>query len=226
MNFIADAFQLLTGPDAPEFARRTGEHLAYSALSLAIALLIGLPLGLWLGHRRTGSSVVLAVAGALRALPTLGLLTYLTATLSFGIRMPLIPTVIVLLILGVPPVLANAFSGIATIDPVTVDAARATGFTEADILRRVELPLAAPTIVGGVRSANTQVIASTTVAAYIGLGGLGRPILDGLASQDYARMVAASLVIIVASLAIDVLLAVLQRSVRPTTRSNRKTTHA
>lgn len=226
MNFIADAFQLLTGPDAPEFVQRTGEHLAYSALSLAIALLIGLPLGLWLGHRRTGSSAVLAVAGALRALPTLGLLTYLTATLSFGIRMPLIPTVIVLLILGVPPVLANAFSGIATIDPVTVDAARATGFTETDILRRVELPLAAPTIVGGVRSATTQVIASTTVAAYIGLGGLGRPILDGLASQDYARMVAASLVIIVTSLAIDVLLAVLQRSVRPTTRSNRKTTHA
>lgn len=216
MNFLIEAFSYLLDPvNTAVLMQRVGEHLLYSLLALGIALAIGLPAGLWLGHRRRGSSAVLAFSGALRAMPTLGLLTFLTVQLSFGIRIPIIPAVIVLVILAIPPVLANTFSGIASIPNSVVDSARAVGHTETQLLRQVELPLAAPTIVGGIRSGMVQVMASATVAAYIGLGGLGRLILDGLAVQDYPRMLAGAIVIIVLTLLIDALLGALQRAVRP-----------
>ncbi len=216
MNFVTEAFGYLLDPaNTATLAQRAGEHLLYSFLAVALAVAVGLPLGLWLGHRRTGSSAILAFSGALRAMPTLGLLTFLTVQLSFGIRIPLIPATVVLVILSIPPVLANAFSGIATIPVSVVDSARAVGHTEAQILRQVELPLAGSTIVGGIRSGMVQVMASATVAAYIGLGGLGRLILDGLAVQDYARMVAGAIAIIALTLLIDAALAVVQRAVRP-----------
>ena len=216
MNFLTEAVRHLLDPaNTAVLTQRVSEHLLYSFLALSVAMAVGLPLGLWLGHRRTGSSAILAFSGALRAMPTLGLLTFLTVQLSFGIRLPLIPAIIVLVVLAIPPVLANSFSGIAAIPVSIVDSARAVGHTEFQILRRVELPLAGATIVGGVRSGMVQVMASATVASYIGLGGLGRLILDGLAVQDYARMVAGALVIIALTLLIDAALAVVQRAVRP-----------
>lgn len=216
MNFLTEAFSYILDPaNTGLLTQRIVEHLGYSLLALGIAVAIGLPLGLWLGHRRTGASAILAFSGALRAMPTLGLLTFLTVQLSFGIRIPLIPAVIVLVVLAIPPVLANAFSGIAAIPAAVVDSARAVGHTESQILRLVELPLAGATIVGGIRSGMVQVMASATVASYIGLGGLGRLILDGLAVQDYARMVAGAIVIIALTLLIDAVLAVAQRAARP-----------
>lgn len=218
MIFFLDALRFLTDPEnTGMLLGRLGEHLLYAFLALAAACLLALPVGLWLGHRRRGSSALLALTGALRAMPALGLLTFLTVELTVGVSLPLVPTTVVLVILAVPAVLANAFSGMASVPAEVVDAARAVGHTEGQIVREVELPLAAPTIVGGVRSAMVQVMATTTVAAYIGLGGLGRLILDGLAVQSYSTMVAGALVIIAATLVIDLALAGVQRAVRPRT---------
>ena len=218
MIFFLDALRFLIDPaNWGMLAGRLGEHLLYACLALAAACVIALPVGLWLGHRPRGASVLLAVSGALRAMPALGLLTFLTVELTVGVSLPLVPTTVVLVILAVPAVLANAFSGMAAVPAEVVDAARAVGHTEGQIVREVELPLAAPTIVGGVRSAMVQVMATTTVAAYIGLGGLGRLILDGLAVQSYPTMVAGALVIIAATLVIDLALAGVQRAVRPRT---------
>lgn len=216
MTFLLEALGLIFDPAYfAEHLQRIGEHLVLAGLGVLFAALIGLPVGLWLGHRRRGASAVLAVSGAFRALPSLGLLTWLTLELSFGIRMPVVPTTIVLLLLGLSPILANSFSGLASVPADVVDSARAVGHTEAQILRQVELPLAAPTIVGGLRSAVVQTMATTTVAAYIGLGGLGRYLLDGLAVQDYARMLAGALLIMAVTLVLDGLLGWVQRVARP-----------
>lgn len=128
-----------------------------------------------------------------------------------GIEHPVVPATIVLAILAIPPLLAGSYSGIEAVDDEVTDGARACGMTGMQVLRRVELPLAAPLLLGGLRSATLQVIATTTICSYLGMGGLGRFILDGLAVSDYPQMLAGSIVIIVLALAIDGLLALTTR---------------
>lgn len=191
--------------------QRVTEHLGYSALILLIAALIAVPIGLVVGHTGRGENLVVAITGALRALPTLGLLTLFALWLGLGVVAP----VAALVILAIAPLLAGVYSGIAAVDKVTVDAARAQGMTEGQILRQVELPLALPLIFGGVRNAALQVIATVTVVAYINLGGLGRYLIDGLAVRDYPRMVAAVVLVALLALIVDALLALLQRALTP-----------
>ncbi|MCK7643239.1 ABC transporter permease [Corynebacterium sp. CCM 8835] len=212
VSFIADP---ANWPGAGGIAERLGEHLWYSVLAVALALIIALPLGLYLGHTGKGASGVIAATGALRAIPSLGLLTWLTLEISFGIQLPIVPSTIVLLILAVPPVLAATVSGVATVSRPVVDAARAMGHNEGQIITRIELPLAAPTIVGGVRSCVLQVLATATISAYIGLGGLGRYLLDGLALRDYEQMLVGAILVSLLALAADVTLALLQHRLRP-----------
>ncbi|MCK7675275.1 ABC transporter permease [Corynebacterium pygosceleis] len=219
MNYFTGAVSFIADPSnwsgSAGIAARLGEHLWYSALAVGIAVLIALPLGLWLGHTGKGASGVIAATGALRAMPSLGLLTWLTLEISFGIRLPVVPSTIVLLILAVPPVLAATVSGVSTVSRPIVDAARAMGHNERQIITRVELPLAAPTIVGGVRSCVLQVLATATISAYIGLGGLGRYLLDGLALRDYEQMLVGAVLVSVLALAADVTLARVQHRLRP-----------
>ncbi|GAB2497834.1 Carnitine transport permease protein OpuCB [Corynebacterium atrinae] len=196
-------------------ASRTVDHLAYTALAVGLALVIALPLGLWVGHTGRAANAVVGVAGALRALPSLGLLTWLTVQLSFGVSLPLIPATIVLVILAVPPLLAGIVTGLQAIPRPVVDSARASGFSERQILTGVELPLAAATMMGGLRSCVVQVLATATVVAYIGLSGLGRFLIDGLALRDYPQMLAGALLVTVLALIVDVVLASLQRSLQP-----------
>lgn len=191
-------------------AVRIGQHLAYTGLTVALAAVIALPLGLWVGHTGRFRTVAVAATGALRALPTLGLLTLFALLVASD----LIPTVVALTLLAIPPLLAGAYSGLESVDRETIDAARAQGMTEWQVLTRVEIPLAADLIVGGVRSAVLQVVATATVAAYVGLGGLGRYIFDGKAVQDYPQMLAGSVVVVVMALLLDAVFA----SIRPLTR--------
>ncbi|WP_151549628.1 MULTISPECIES: ABC transporter permease [Corynebacterium] len=225
MNPVADAFAQITSAQywsgSSGFGVRVLEHMELTLLTMVFALAIGLPVGIWLGvraHRtgRSGTSIVAAL-GALRALPTLGLVTWLTLIIPLGISMPTIPAVIVLVILAVPPVVAGAYSGIAAIEHSVVDAAVAMGHSPWQALRAVHLPLALPTIIGGIRSATVQVLATATVAAYIGLGGLGRPLIDGLALRDYPQMLAGAILVIALAWIVDMLLAVVQRTARPRT---------
>lgn len=213
MNFIADAFRFIVSGENGVWAKLLA-HLGYTALAVGLAALVALPLGLWLGHTRRGRSLV-ALLGTLRALPSLGLLTWLTLAMSLGVSLPVVPATIVLAILAIPPMLAATVSGLQAIPRHVVDGARGVGFSPWQVVRHVELPLAAPAIVGGVRSAVVQVVATVSIVAYIGLSGLGRFLIDGLAIRDYPQMLAGAFLIAALALVLDLLFAALQRSVRP-----------
>lgn len=187
--------------------QRLAEHLGYSGLILLFSALIAVPIGLWVGHTGKGENLVVALTGALRSLPTLGLLTLFALWMGLGLTAP----VLALVMLAISPLLAGIYSGIAAVDPVIVDAARAQGLTEWQILTRVEIPVALPLIFGGIRNTVLQVIATVTIMAYINLGGLGRYLIDGLAVRDYPRMVAAVVLVAALALLVDAVLALIQR---------------
>lgn len=213
MSLFTEAAQFLTDPanwtGATGIPQRLLEHAGYSALTMAIALVIAVPLGLWVGHTGRGGGAVVGLAGALRSLPTLGLLTLFTLLMGLG----LMPPILALVLLAVPPILSGTYSGIAAVSPSLVDAARAMGMTESQTLFRVEIPVALPVILGGIRNAALQVLATVTIVAYINLGGLGRYLIDGLAVRDYSRMLASVVLVAVLALAADAILALIQRLV-------------
>jgi osmoprotectant transport system permease protein len=183
------------------------EHLGYTALTIGIAGAIAIPLGLWIGHTGRLRGGAVALTGAMRALPTLGLLTFIVLYTGIGLTAP----IIALTVLSIPPLLAGAYSGLEAVDRQTIDAARAVGMTEWQILTKVEVPLALPLIVGGIRSAALQVVATATVAAFVSLGGLGRYIIDGQKVSDYPQMVSGSVLVVALALVIDGIFAVLQK---------------
>ncbi len=195
--------------------QRLVEHLAYSALALAIAALIAVPLGLWIGHTGKGERIVVLLSSGLRSLPTLGLLTFLVIVLDVSLGQVLIPVTVVLTILAVPPLLAGCYSGLQAVPREVVQAAVAGGHSTTQVVTAVELPNALPMMIAGLRSAALQVLATTSVAAYVGLGGLGRYLFDALGVQDYTKMLAGALLICALALLTDGLLALLQRLLTP-----------
>jgi osmoprotectant transport system permease protein len=196
-----------TGPAG--IPTRLAEHLGYTALTLLIAAAVALPVGMYVGHTGKGRIAVVSVASALRALPTLGVLTLFVILMGLG----LMPPILALVILTIPPLLAGAYSGIAAVDRTLVDAARAMGMTEWQVLAKVELPNALPVLLGGVRAAVLQVIATVAVVAYIDLGGLGRFLIDGLAVSDPVRVFGGAILIALLALVVDGFLAVAQKYV-------------
>ena len=190
---------------------RTAEHLGYTALGVLVAALIAVPIGLYVGHTGRFKGLAVSAAGVARALPTLGLVTLFALLVGIGLTAPLLSFVI----LAIPSLLAGAYSAVESADPATVDAARAQGMTEWQILTRVEIPLGMPLLIGGVRGATVQVVATAMLAAYVGSGGLGRYIFQGLGSQDYPQMIAGSLLVIVLALVLDLALLLLQRVTAP-----------
>lgn len=211
MSTLSDTFDWLTDPahhsGADGIPHRVVEHLGYTALSIGVAAAIAIPLGLYIGHSGRLRSAAVALTGAMRALPTLGLLTFAVLITGIGLTSP----IFVLVVLSAPPLLAGAYSGLESVDRQTIDSARAMGMTEWQILIKVEIPLALPLIVGGIRSATLQVVATATVAAYVGLGGLGTYIFEGLAIQDYPEVLAGSFLVVAIALIVDAIFAVLQR---------------
>jgi osmoprotectant transport system permease protein len=191
------------------------KHLEYCAIALAIAAVIGLPLGLMIGHYRRGVWLITAV-NAVRALPTVGVLVLLTVIIAphfYGKTDTgyLIPTEIVLVLLAIPPILANTYAGVENVDPAVRDAARGMGMRGGQVLRRVELPCSLPLIFSGFRSATLQVIATATVAAYLPLGGLGRFIYDGIQQQDFPQAIGGGILVAALALIADLFWATLQR---------------
>ncbi len=191
------------------------KHLEYCAIALVAAAIIGLPLGLLIGHYRRGVWLI-AAANALRALPSVGVLVLLTVIVAphfYGKTDTgyLIPTEIVLILLAVPPILANTYAGVDNVDPDVRDAARGMGMRGGQVLRRVELPCSLPLIFSGFRSATLQVIATATVAAYLPLGGLGRFIYDGIAQQDFPQAIGGGVLVAALALIGDLFWAILQR---------------
>ncbi|TJZ77193.1 ABC transporter permease [Rhodococcus oryzae] len=208
MNLFGSAFDFIADPSnwsgPTGIGARIVEHLWYSLLAVAVSAAIAIPLGLLIGHFRRGDAILVGLVNSLRSLPTLGILTFLVLLLGLG----LIPPIIALVLLGIPPILAGTYAGVANVDAVVVDAARAMGMTRAQVLGRVEVPNALPLIVGGLRNATLQVIATATVAAYVNLGGLGRYMFDGLALGDYARVLVGAILVAALALILDGILAV------------------
>jgi osmoprotectant transport system permease protein len=192
---------------------RLAEHLLYTALTLVIGLLIAVPLGAWVGH--TGRLRWLVTgANAMRAVPTLGLLFAVSMFVGPLIQSDLafvIPSIAVLVLLAIPPLLSGVYAGIESVDPAARDAARGMGMTGWQVLTRVELPCGLPLSLSGLRSATLQVIATATIAASVSLGGLGRYLIDGLASRDYVQMVCGSILVAALALVADLVLAALER---------------
>ncbi|CAH0308887.1 ABC transporter permease [Rhodococcus fascians] len=207
MNLFSEAFSYIL--DGANWAGPTGigarllEHMWYSLLAVVLSAAVAIPIGLIIGHLRRGEAVVVGLVNALRSLPTLGVLVFLVLVIGLG----LIPPIIALVLLGIPPLLAGTYSGIANVDAHVVDAARAMGMTESQVLLRVEIPNALPLILGGLRNTTLQIIATATVAAYVNLGGLGRYIFDGLALYDYGRVLVGAILVALLTLVVDGLLA-------------------
>ena len=191
---------------------RVAEHLYYTVVTVLIAATIAVPLGLLVGHTGRGGVAVVGLANAMRALPTLGLLTFLFLLLGASE----VSTLLALIVLAMPSVLAGSYAGVQSVERDIVDAARGMGMTSAQRLWQVELPAALPLLLGGMRVAVLQVVATTTVAAYVGLGGLGRYLLDGLNSLDYPQMVAGALLTAGLAVLLDLSLAGVARLVVPT----------
>jgi osmoprotectant transport system permease protein len=186
-------------------------HLFYTVLSVAIAAVIAVPIGLAIGHTGRGRGAAILIGNVVRAFPTLGLLAILLLLLGFG----LIPTLVVFVLLGIPPLLAGAYAGVESVDRQTVDAARAMGMTEWQVLTKVELPLAAPLLLGGLRSSTLQIIATVALVSEFGSDSLGAFIISGAATQDYVEMIGGSILVTVLALLADALLAGAQRLTVP-----------
>jgi len=167
-------------------------HLGYSGLPLLIAAVIAIPAGLIIGHTGRGAAVVINVANAGRAIPTLGLLILLAVLAPFSEVDWLLP----LVVLGIPPILVNTYEGVAGVDPGVRDAARGVGMTSVQQVVRVELPIALPLILVGLRTSAIFVVATATIAADIGLGGLGRFIIDGLATRSFGPVAGGALLVV------------------------------
>lgn len=203
MNFLQEALSFIFtaanwgGPAG--LTARILEHLQYTAIAVFFSALIAVPLGMLIGHTGRGTFLVVTGVNALRALPTLGVL--LLGVLLWGLG--LISPTVALMLLGIPPLLAGTYSGIANVDRLVVDAARSMGMTETRILLRVETPNALPLILGGLRTATLQIVATATVAAYASLGGLGRYLIDGIKVREFYLALVGALMVTVLALILD-----------------------
>ena len=193
---------------AEGIGNRILQHLAYTFLSLGIAVLIALPIGLLIGHTRRGAFLAINLGNAARALPSLGLLmiaVLLTNQIGF------LPVLIALVALGIPPILTSTYAGLSGVDPATIDAARGMGMTGREILTKVEIPIALPLIISGLRGATLQIVSTATIAALVSLGGLGRYVVDGLKLRDFPQMFSGALLEALLAILLDLLFALAGR---------------
>ena len=193
---------------------RLAQHVGISLASVAIAAAIALPLGLYIGHTRRGQALAVNLANVGRAVPSLAAIAIVvpfTQMIDPALGFNLYPTVIAMVLLAIPPILVNTYAGVAEVDRDLVESARGMGMTEGQVLRGIEIPSAIPVIVGGLRSASVQVIATATLGAVYGLGALGGFIVEGVAQQDDGRLFAGVVLVALLALAAEAGLALVQR---------------
>ncbi|MCW4465328.1 ABC transporter permease subunit [Glutamicibacter sp. MNS18] len=217
MNLMAEALDWMTDPAQWQgnnsLLLLLAQHLAYTAMAVLVAALVAIPVGWGIGHTGRGRELAVAVSGIARAVPSFGLLILLV--LLFGVLHKPEAAVLTFVLLAIPSILAGAYTGFEAIDRKTVDAARAAGMTEWQILAKVEIPLGLPLLVGGLRSAILQVVATVTIAAYVNLGGLGLPIITGLNLRRYDMVLGGAIMVAVLALLLDMLLAGAQKLAVP-----------
>ncbi|MBH0023918.1 ABC transporter permease [Salinibacterium sp. SWN248] len=219
MNLLAEALQWLFSPERLEGSNaiplRLEEHLFYTLISVIIAALIAVPLGFYIGHTGKGRDFAVGLSGAARALPSFGLILLLVLLIGVTSIQLQLAAITAFVLLAIPSILAGAYAGIEAVDRRVIDSARAVGMTEWQILWKVEVPLGLPLLIGGLRAATLQVVATATLAAYVGLGGLGIYIFRGLPLQRYDEMLGSALLIAALALVLDGVFALLQQFAIP-----------
>lgn len=226
MHAFGDLFRWLTdgqnwsGPNGVPI--RVLQHVEISAAGVALALLVAVPIGLLIGHVRRGQFVAVSIANLGRAIPSFAILSIVFQLMlhyigrrAFGFW----PTVIALFLLAVPPILTNTYVGVEGVDRDTVEAAKGMGMTGGQVLSKLELPLAIPLMIAGIRTAAVQVVATATLAALIAGGGLGRYIIDGFAQGDQPQVLAGAVLVAVLAILTELGFGLLERMVAPRTSS-------
>ncbi|MFJ6633795.1 ABC transporter permease [Streptomyces sp. NPDC091376] len=207
-----------SGPDG--IGHRLAEHLQYSLLATLIAAAIALPVGLLIGHTGRGAFLAINLSSFGRALPTVGLVVLVF--LAGGLSMT--PVYVALVALAVPAIVTNTYAGMTAVDPEVKDAARGQGMRGHQVLLQVEIPLAMPLIMTGLRLALIQVVATATIAAYVSFGGLGRYVFDGLAQRDLVQVLGGAVLVAVVAVVLDLALAALHRALFPLRPAGRRAT--
>ena len=217
MNLILEAFAWIFSPDRLSdtipLPLLIGQHLFYTFVSVLIAAAIAVPLGYYIGHTGRGRGFAISLSGAARAVPSFGLILLLV--LVIGVTQKPLAAFTAFVLLAIPSILAGAYSGLEAIDRRVIDAAKAVGMTPWQVLIKVEIPLGLPLLIGGIRSASLQVVATVVLAGYIGLGGLGLQIFKALSLSRFDVMLGAAFVIVALALVLDALFALLQHIVVP-----------
>ena len=215
MGFLTDVVQWFASGDHwsgdAGIVHRLVEHVLMSGAGVLVAALLALPLGVWLGHTGRGGAVAVNVSNIGRAIPSFAILVLAAQVVGIGWK----PAFAALVALGVPPMLTNAYVGVREVDPGAREAARGLGMTGAQSLRRVELPVALPLVMAGVRTAAVQVVATATLAALVAWGGLGRFIVGGFSQRDFVQLFAGAGLVAVLPILTELALAGLQRVVVP-----------
>jgi len=200
-----------TGPNG--IPTRLLQHVGISGLTLLFAAVIALPIGLWIGHTGKGVRLAVSLANFGRAVPSLamiGLIVPITTLIDPQAGFKLYPTLVAMVVLAIPPILVNSYAGIAEVDRELVESARGMGLQERQILSRVEIPIALPVIIGGLRSATVQVVATATLGAIYGLGALGSFIVEGVAQSDHGKLFGGVILVTALALTSEGLLAIAQ----------------
>jgi osmoprotectant transport system permease protein len=210
LNVVNEVIAWLTdpaqwsGPDG--IPVRTLQHLWYSLLATGIAAAIALPIGVFIGHTGRGAVFAVNLTNLGRAIPTLGIIILVFILAGFGI----VPVLVALTALAVPPIVTNSYVGVRSVDPEVREAAEGMGMRGRQVLWKVELPVAMPLIMAGIRTSTVQVVATATLAAYVGLGGLGRYLIDGFSQRDLPQVVGGAILVAVLALLIELALGRLQ----------------
>jgi osmoprotectant transport system permease protein len=223
MDTLADLWSFLTTEDnwwgRNGIANRTWAHVRISVLSLAVAAVVAVPPAVALGHLRRGGLVAVSIVNIGRAVPSFGILALvLPLSIQFGFGLGFWPTVVPLVLLGIPPIFANTYTGVRSADPGVVEAARGMGLSGGQVLAKVELPLASPLIVTGLRVSAVQIIATATLGALVGFSALGSFITEGLAQFDDAKMLTGGLLVAALAILAEVLFTLLERALTPWVR--------
>lgn len=218
MENLAAAFAWLTdparwsGPDGIPI--RAFEHLAISAPAVLIACAIGIPVGLWIGHTGRFAFVAINLANVGRAVPSYAVMAMILPVSlmvwpEYGLT--IIPIFLAMVLLAIPPILVNTYAALREVDRDLIEAARGMGMREGQVLRRVEIPIGLPIIIGGIRTAAVQVVATATLGAVFGYGGLGRYLIDGIARRQFDRIFAGAILVALLAVATEFGLALVQR---------------
>jgi osmoprotectant transport system permease protein len=195
---------------------RVLEHVRISSIALVAATVVALPLGLFIGHTRRAEALAVSIANLGRAIPSFAILALaFPVALRLGLGLSDWPGIAALFLLGIPPILTNAYVGVKGVDPDTLDAARGMGMSGREVLRAIELPLAAPLIVAGLRISAVQIVATATLGALVAGGGLGRFIVDGFAQNDDGMTLAGALLVATLAIVTELGFGLLERATAP-----------